>query len=77
MVMIATFLKNKLPNKYTLLSLCTVDQSALLGDRRGDCRGHRRMLAFPVPYFTNLNVLLGFCLLPFSVWIVGKQRVNY
>jgi exosortase N len=35
------------------------------------------MMAFPLDYFSNLNVLLGVCLLPFSIWITGRQRVNY
>lgn len=34
-------------------------------------------LAFPLSYVSNSNVLIGFCLLPFVVYIQGRVRVNY
>lgn len=33
-------------------------------------------IAFPGSYFSNLNVLLGFCLLPFSIFLHGRRRFN-
>jgi exosortase N len=35
------------------------------------------IMAFPLNYFSNLNVLLGLCLLPFCIRITGEQRINY
>jgi exosortase N len=35
------------------------------------------LVAFPASYVSNLNVLLGFCLLPFSIFIHGLRRINW
>lgn len=35
------------------------------------------IIAFPLSYVTNTNVLVGCCLLPFSLFINGRPRVNY
>ena len=35
------------------------------------------IFAFPLSYVAKSNLLVGLCLLPFSVFFHGKQRVNY
>lgn len=34
------------------------------------------VIAFPASYVSNMNVLLGFCLLPFSIFLHGHRRIN-
>lgn len=76
-MMMATFLKKNLPDRFTLLSYALwINQhywviAAMIFVIIGG------ILAFPASYFTNLNVLLGVCLLPFTIRIAGKQRFNY
>jgi exosortase N len=35
------------------------------------------IFAFPKSFLSGINVLIGFCILPFAVHIIGKTRFNY
>jgi exosortase N len=35
------------------------------------------VFAFPLSFLSGINVLIGFCLLPFAIHITGKPRANY